>query len=153
MYIVSDIDGTIADTSKRIHYLNEKPKNFKKFYEEAPNDRCIDWTRKILTSVYLGSELGECKLVLCTGRPEKYREQTEYWSLSTARIMRLFRSCRILMRKDNDNRPDHIVKPELLKNAGITPENTFFILEDRSRVVKAYRDLGYNVLQVAEGNY
>jgi len=152
MYIVTDIDGTIAGTSKRIHYLNESPKNFKKFYEEMSNSEEILPVVSILRTMY---NCCTCinRLCFCTGRPEAYREKTREWlEYCFGNIGSLERNP-LLMRKTGDKRPDHIIKLELLKEAGITPKNTLCIFEDRSRVVKAYRNAGFNVMQVAEGDY
>lgn len=61
--------------------------------------------------------------------------------------------CTILMRKNKDYRHDTEVKPELLKNRGITPDDVAFILEDRNVMVQKWRELGFTCLQVAEGNF
>lgn len=59
----------------------------------------------------------------------------------------------LLMRKDGDHRHDTEVKPELLSNNNLTPDNVFLILEDRDSMVNKLRELGYRVLQVAEGKF
>ena len=61
------------------------------------------------------------------------------------------------MRKDGDFRSGTVVKKELLDNYlsdnGYTKDDVAFILEDRSSVVKMWRDAGYTCLQVAEGDF
>lgn len=59
----------------------------------------------------------------------------------------------LLMRKDGDWRHDTEVKPELLAKAGITPDDVYFILEDRDSMVAKWRELGYRCLQVNDGNF
>jgi hypothetical protein len=147
MYIVSDIDGTIADISHRVKYLKGADKDWNTFFALADKDTPISKNISVLLDLSNYGTHAYYELVFCTGRPERYRRLTESW------IFRNASGGRVLMRKDGDYRSDGIVKPELLKEAGITPENTLFILEDRNRVVMAYRDLGYNVFQVAEGDY
>jgi len=58
-----------------------------------------------------------------------------------------------LMRKNGDKRHDTKVKPELLLDVGILPENTLFILEYRNSMVKKWRELGYRCLQVQDGDF
>jgi hypothetical protein len=57
------------------------------------------------------------------------------------------------MRPNGDLRHDTEVKPELLATAGITPENTVCILEDRNSMVKKWRELGFTCLQVEDGDF
>ena len=57
------------------------------------------------------------------------------------------------MRPDNDTREDFIVKKELL-DKHITPfYSPIVAIDDRSQVVKMWRDNGVNCWQVAEGNF
>lgn len=48
---------------------------------------------------------------------------------------------------------DFVLKVSQAKKMGMTPENTLFVLEDRQRVVDAWRAAGYTCLQVAPGNF
>ncbi len=48
---------------------------------------------------------------------------------------------------------DFVLKVSQAKKMGMTPENTLFVLEDRQRVVDAWRASGYTCLQVAPGNF
>jgi hypothetical protein len=67
--------------------------------------------------------------------------------------MRSWYDTNLLMRPRGDRRDDPTVKPELLVARGIVPENTAFILEDRNRMVKRWRELGFTCWQVAEGDF
>jgi hypothetical protein len=53
------------------------------------------------------------------------------------------------MRSKGDRRPDHVLKMEFIDP--LDPPDIIF--EDRSTVVKAYRELGLTVFQVAEGDF
>jgi hypothetical protein len=66
-----------------------------------------------------------------------------------------FHACKsnLLMRKDGDLRSDTIVKPELIREAGINFDDIAFVIEDRACMVKKYRELGLRVLQVNEGEF
>ena len=91
------------------------------------------------------------EIIYCTTRPYSSEKLTREWLNNY--VLSYKHSDKILMRDSDDHRKDHIIKPENLKKAGLTPDKVLFIVEDRSSVVKALREMGYKVLQVAEGNY
>ena len=144
--VVVDIDGTIAKIGDRLKYITEQyPKDHDAFYdhvgEDEPfKDMCdVVWT---LAHKY--------DIVFCTGRAERCRKQTEEW---LKRYLPLNDGYRLLMRKDGDHRHDVDVKPQLLQKASIYPNQVLCILEDRSSMVKKWRELGYRCLQVADGEF
>jgi predicted kinase len=57
----------------------------------------------------------------------------------------------ILCRNSGDNRPDEIVKAELLEGmyrCGVTPEQIAFILDDRPKIISMWRSKGLKVFPV-----
>ena len=58
------------------------------------------------------------------------------------------------MRKTGDNRKDSIIKKEIYEKY-LKPMNyhVLFILDDRNQVVEMWREMGFTVFQVAEGNF
>lgn len=146
--VIVDLDGTISKPGERLKYLQQEPKNWTKFYEDCFEDEPIVEVLD-LVDVLCWSDLYE--VVFCTGRRECVRDKTTTWlkrhSCDT------FGHCKLLMRKDGDTRPDIEVKPELLQQNGYTPDKVAFVIEDRTCVVKKYRELGYTVLQCAEGDF
>jgi adenylate cyclase class IV len=57
------------------------------------------------------------------------------------------------MRKTGDNRPDNIVKKEIFDSNIKNNYYIEFVLDDRNKVVKMWRELGLTCLQVADGNF
>ena len=57
------------------------------------------------------------------------------------------------MRKDNDFRPDEEIKKEIYFNKIINNYNILFILDDRTKVVKMWRELKLTCLQVDDGDF
>ena len=92
--------------------------------------------------------------VFLTGRRELCRFKTIQWFCKYAPD---FADYALFMRKDNDLRHDTEVKPEKLeelhKRGHIAKEDIAFILEDRTSMVKKWRELGYTCLQVADGDF
>lgn len=144
--IIVDIDGTIAKVGDRLKYLQQEKKDWDSFYEHCDEDEPI---KDIIELIEL-MQIHEYNIVFCTGRRESVRKKTEDWLSKNVWCLREYK---LLMRKDNDWRHDTEVKPELLANAGITPDNVWFVLEDRDSMVAKLRDLGFRVLQVNDGKF
>lgn len=141
--IIVDIDGTIADIDHRLHHIKEKPKDYKAFYSNVHYDKPI---MDMLITVRAFNALGY-NIVFCTGRKDSCREDTEDW----LDIYFGF-NFELLMLPSKGHSPDNEGKPLLIAE-DYPVERVLFILEDRSRMVKAWRDLGYRCLQVCEGDY
>lgn len=144
--IVVDIDGTIAKVGDRLKYLQQEKKDWDAFYEHCDEDEPIDEMCQLVADLFV---LGR-DIVFCTGRRESVREKTRNWL--TQNVISTYDD-ELLMRKDGDWRRDTEVKPELLAKAGITPDDVYFILEDRDSMVAKWRELGYRCLQVADGKF
>ena len=144
--IIVDIDGTIAKIGDRLKYLQQEMKDWDSFYELCDEDEPI---KDIIELIEL-MQIHEYNIVFCTGRRESVRKKTEDWLFKNIWCLREYK---LLMRKNNDWRHDTEVKPELLANAGITPDDVFFVLEDRDSMVAKLRDLGFRVLQVNDGKF
>ena len=144
--IVVDIDGTIAKVGDRLKYLQQELKNWDAFYEHCDEDEPIGDIVRLVENFW------ECgyDIVFCTGRKTSVRGKTIKW---IHQHLDIGVNYDLLMRKDNDWRPDTEVKPEMLTNAGYSPENVWLILEDRDSVVAKLRQLGYTCIQVADGKF
>ena len=148
-YIVVDIDGTIAEPGDRLKYLKQEPKDWDSFYADCFDDKPIEPIIELVEKFLVNDE--EYKIVFCTGRRESVKKIT--WEWLGDNILYSDIDVDLLMRPDKDHRHDTVMKPMLLDEAGITPENTLFILEDRNSMVEKWRELGFTCLQVREGNF
>lgn len=144
--IVVDIDGTIAKVGDRLKYLQQEKKDWDGFYEHCDEDEPIEDMCRLVEDLW---EWGY-HIVFCTGRRASVRGKTIKW---IHQYLNIGVDYDLLMRKDGDWRHDTEVKPELLKKAGITPDNVYLILEDRDSMVAKWRELGYRCLQVSEGKF
>ena len=147
MYIF-DIDGTLANADHRLHYILDDPDNpdWDKFFSLTHLDTPIEPVIAICRAMYATNNT----IILLTGRNERCRTETELW-MKTHGVPY---DC-LLMRARNDHRPDHIVKMELLNNniLEVNREHIQTIFEDRKCVTAVFREAGYHVCQVAEGDY
>lgn len=144
--VIVDIDGTIAKIGERLKYIKDQnPKDYNTFYDHVEEDEPICDILDIVVEL-----ARSYRIVFCTGRAERCRQQTERW-LRNHICMPM--DYRLLMRKDGDHRHDVDVKPQLLERAGIFPNQVLCILEDRDSMVKKWRELGFTCLQVNDGDF
>ena len=149
MIYVFDIDGTLADCTHRLHFIEGKKKDYEAFYKACVDDKPIQPMINLHDHL---SMAGYYFPFYVSGRPESSRRDTDAW---------LDKHCDAYtgyayLRADGDLRPDYEVKLELMdrliKDTGVT-QNEIIIFEDRKRVVDAYRQAGYTVCDVAGQDY
>jgi hypothetical protein len=109
------------------------------------DDSIIEPIQKLLATVSYDSGVS---IVLCSGRPDTYRQDTEEW-LDRHKIKR----GALYMRKGGDYRDDSIVKAELLERIRRDGWNPMLVIDDRQRVVDMWRENGLMCLQCAPGNF
>ena len=151
--IIIDIDGTLSDSSKRVEYVTGEKKEWKMFYAGMEDDSVNEWCRGIV-NLYHG--LPYVRVVLMTGRPNKYREATERW-LSKHNIP----YDGLLMRQEKDMRPDFEVKKDLYYNEMLPhlegwsndKVEVIFAIDDRQQVIDMWRSIGIPALQCAKGDF
>src|SRR3954463_8864598 len=73
--VIFDIDGTLADTTHRLHHVKAKPPNWDAFFAECVNDPLIEPTHELAQVVAAQGY----KIILVSGRSAKVRPETEAW--------------------------------------------------------------------------
>lgn len=146
--IVFDLDGTLCNTDRRVHLAQQQ--QWDEFHRELMGDPChpdVAWFMAMLPSAY--------QVIALTGRNEAFRNLTHRW-LEHHQLSK--RVDVLLMRPDDDFRPDHELKPELLQEffGGTQQEvldQVIVVLDDREKVVEAWRNYGLPCWQVRPGGY
>lgn len=141
--IIVDIDGTLADCEHRRHFLDKK--DWKGFFSKMSDDLIISWVRDLVENI---AELSGLRIIIVTGRPSNYGGLTIEWLYEN-----YVHYDAIFFRQEGDFRPDEIVKKEIYQTKIEPDYDVKYVIDDRSKVVKMWRDLGLNVLQCAEGNF
>ena len=144
--VVFDLDGTLFNCEHRQEHARKG--NWDEFHSRCIFDDIFDdavtFARLLSKDFY--------HIVGLTGRNEEYRSLTDA-VLHKNKIP----VTRLLMRPDGDWRPDHELKPTVLAeyfgNIEEALKHVLVILEDRDKVVKVWRNLGFRCWQVQEGNY
>lgn len=148
-----DIDGTVADTTHRQHYLDEKPPNWDAFFAACDQDLPIP------QMIELAYRLADDEDILfVTGRSEDVRAKTVTWLNATFNAVfgsRLdwIKSEDVYMRAAGDHRADIVVKAELLDRIIADGWTPIMVFEDRSSVVAMWRERGIPCCQVASGEF
>lgn len=142
--IIFDIDGTLANNSARQKILVENKNNWKSFFEtmgdDAPNKSIVE-----LFNVF--KKTGKYKMLIVSARPDNYHKLTEQWL-----TWNYIEYDELFLRKEKDHRQDYSVKYDILqkirKNYDVR-----FVIDDRSSVVKMWREQGLTCLQCYDHNF
>ena len=134
--IICDIDGTIAD-----HEGNRSPYDYTRVAGDKPRQNIVDIVR-------LFQIVGQDTVLFVSGRDSSCRNDTLTWLEDQG-----LRPTHLYMRPEGDDRPDYIIKHEIFDKEIRGQFNVRFVLDDRDQVVRLWRDLGLDCLQVAEGAF
>lgn len=136
--IICDLDGTLA------LLRNRSPYDASTAHQDALNSPIAN-----ILEVYSQQTLYDMKIILITGREEKYRPQTVAWLKTHGIVYEA-----LYMRTDGDGRKDTVVKKEIYTHSMQNKYDVLFVLEDRDQVVAMWRkDLGLTCLQVEYGDF
>ena len=163
-FVVVDLDGTLCDSSHREHLAIAK--QWDDFHSLLSEDRPHQDVADLLEVLNSGILTTDLEVILLTGRNERYRGQTEAWLLKHR-----IKNDHLLMRPDWDFTSDHVLKPQMLFQFVLhgqelptgdqenfealqdVKNKVWFILEDRDKVVEAWRNLGFRCWQTQPGGY
>ncbi len=140
---VFDLDGTLARHYHRRKYLLQDNPNWKSFFEAANFDPLIETVASVFHMVRMS-----VPIIICTARPEKYREITERWLARKGLFVE-----QIYMREHDGDVSDVEVKREMIKKIREDEWEPVFIVEDRDDVAEMWREEGFLCLQCARTDF
>jgi hypothetical protein len=132
--IVCDIDGTLATRGDR------DPYDLSRVGEDTVNIT--------VATVLKALALQGFEIIYTSGRDDIARDDTVEW-LDTHTSIAWYE---LLMRVHGDNRPDAVIKQEMLEIIQLSHE-VFLVLDDRDSVVKMWRDSNIPTWQVNWGGF
>jgi len=118
--IIVDCDGTLVDTADIVHMVLAKPKKYDQFHYASVFCPPHDWVLEEVRGHYLQG----IAVIIVTARKDRWWELTSNW-LEAHEVP----YDELHMRKDDDHRPDRIIKEEIL-----------FELRERFTIIGAYDD-------------
>lgn len=145
--IIVDIDGTLAHISDRSPYD----------YTKVSTDD-LDVSVAEIVRRYAGrniqDEIPDTYVLIVSGRDATCKPETEAW-LQANQIPYDEIYMRDPERVDENNNKidDSVIKQEIYETWIKPRYNVRFVLDDRDRVVRMWRELGLKVLQVAPGDF
>ena len=143
MFVIFDLDGTLADCGHRLHHLRKEPRDKDRFSAECWLDTPIPHALDLLHSL---SKAGH-RIELWTARREEQREATRLW-LEKRGVGSCYQVLK--MKPHGDPVRDHDLKERWLKELDWPPDLVF---EDRQRVVDMWRRNGVPCYQVNTGDF
>lgn len=142
--VICDLDGTLCDIKHRLHHVRKpegEKKDWKAFFSEIPNDS-VRYDVLAMLAGYVGNGY---KIFLVSARPDNYRDETEAWLGTMVPYEALF------MRRADDKRPDTDVKKGIFATYFKDPTIIQAVIDDRPSVIRMWRELGLNTIDVGEG--
>jgi hypothetical protein len=133
-FVVVDLDGVVADTRHRLHWLDTRPKQWSQFFAAAVDDPVLPEGR---AAVELAAQAHE--IVYLTGRPANYREETAAWLAQHA-----LPGGQLVMRIARDHRPARLMKLAELRRLQGRGE-IVMVIDDDEAVVRAIEQAGIPV--------
>lgn len=140
--IIVDIDGTLA------HMDGRSPFDYSKVHTDILDQEVALMVSRYYHDGRTTTGIPETYVIIVSGREDGCKDITEDWLLNN-----MVPYDEIHMRKHGDMRDDRIVKKEIYEEYIKPRYNVRFVLDDRDRVVKMWREEGLKVLQVAEGDF
>jgi len=133
--IICDLDGTLCDDRHRKYlvWAGDWRSYFEASFLDGVNKSVQDFIA--YCKVYKN-----CDIAFLTGRPEIYREKTEFWLKNT--LINIPYS--LFMRQENDYRSAEVYKREiteiLIKENGL--DNIFAAIDDNEKCIEMFKVLG-----------
>lgn len=131
---VLDIDGVLADVRHRLPYVQRRPKDWRAFFDAAPNDTPLPEGLARAKDLAARGDV-----VYLTGRPERCRMDTEVWLETHG-----FPKAIVVMRPDTDRRPARLYKLEEVRRLAKSAEIDVIVDDDRL-VVDSLAAAGFTV--------
>lgn len=144
--IIIDVDGTIAKIDHRYPKIKVEPKDWAGFYMAADKDEPLIENIKTIKA---DLEANGAQPVFVTGRSDISRDITFAW-ITQHFFSGATHPYVLHMRIDGDHREDFEVKKEINENH-LAEFNVIRVYEDRPQVIRMWKELGYEVVDVGPG--
>lgn len=141
--VIVDLDGTLSDGSHRLHLLPTENLHLTESWSEFNRAAAGDSPIKSTIAVINGLWVSGFAIVILTGRSDEVRYETCKWLNENG-----VKFDEIIMRRQEDNRKDTVIKEEALRAIGL--DNIVCAFDDSPNVVKHFRILGITTYQVTE---
>jgi len=128
-YVIIDIDHTLADAAWRDHLIGG---DWDVYHEQAHKDEPFEHMKKVVEA--LNKSL---YVIALTARPKKWRTVTLRWLAEHG-----FAIDELVMRDDDDFRPAHELKLDLVRKRIPNLDAIVCVIDDRQDVLDAFLAAG-----------
>lgn len=141
MFVVFDLDGTLANTDHRAHLVDRKrgKPDWRAFYAACDRDTAHHHIVAVAHALHIAGH----RVEIWSGRSDEVRKKTETWL--SVYDLDIFP---IRMRVEGDYTPD-----DVLKRSWLVDGKPDLIFDDRAKVVAMWRAEGIPCCQVADGDF
>ena len=157
--VIFDLDGTLALCDHRRHHVEGDVKNWDAFFAECDKDTVNEPIARLFR-FYRDSPLHRVWILSGRSGTEDTAAKTRQWLTDSNLMPDTYFFDNVIpvmdclaLRQYGDRRPDVEVKLEMIRQHGLTPENTEIVFDDRNCMVNAWRLWGFQCCQVAEGDF
>src|SRR5690606_19337918 len=141
VFVVFDLDGTLALTEHREHFLKREPKDWRGFYAACDADEpCAPIVSTMHALIVAGD-----RVEIWSGRSAEVEDKTLAWLHRHG-----LTGVRLRMRAEGDHQPDTRLKAAWMAEEDQKPDLVF---EDRASMVAMWRSHGIVCCQVAPGDF
>jgi hypothetical protein len=142
LFVVFDLDGTLALIEHRLHFIQGGRRNWPAFFRACGEDE----PNAPIVTLYQDLKAAGHRVEIWSGRSDEVREATEAWlSVHVGEGVRVDR-----MRPAGDYQSDVSLKEGWLLSEAEKPD---LIIDDRRGVVEMWRRHGIVCAQVAPGDF
>lgn len=138
MFVIFDLDGTLANIDHRTHFVRGGKRDWKSFFAACADDLAVP---HVVETFKAHLDAGH-KVRIWSGRSDVVRAETEEWLQNVSGIDPCYLQH---MRADGDNTPDVELKRYWLNQEYERPD---LVYDDRQRVVDMWRAEGVPCFQV-----
>jgi len=137
---IFDIDGTLADISHRLHFIEGDNKDWDGFFAACSDDKPIQDVIDVARAVGLFMKPTP-RIIYLTGRSDAVRRETQEWLFQK----HFLPMGEVIMRKAGDHRPDTQAKKELMAKIIAAGDTIAGVFEDRPSICRVWRGMGLTV--------
>lgn len=137
--VIVDVDGTLCDVSGLRDWVTGKRKDYHMFHTLSLEAPCHAWVVQQVQSLW---DTG-WDILIVTARSDRYMIGTVEW-LERMKVP----YHRLYMREAKDNRPDYVVKKNILDQIRQDGYNPYWSYDDNPNVIKLWKEEGIGVTVV-----
>lgn len=142
--IVVDLDGTLANLDHRVHHVRSEKPDWDAFNKACVDDKPNAWAVKLINEM---AKAYGIRLVIVSARSKVVEQETKDWLNNHVEAFFTGDVELFMLREAGDTTEDVELKMRWLKEVAGGPAAVLMAIDDRQKVVDAWRAAGVTCLQ------